>query len=271
VQATHRERWGGARQHGGGDWLTCAGDVCGRRVRATYAQGETALRSSNESVARTVEVRARLVKQVHVRPLHEANGKRDSLQLASTQLLHLALPNRLELEIRHDAVESAAGVEPREELEDDAARQVTREQVDELQLRHRLHRLIQQPSEVRLQLGAAKVRERLIPVDAVVGRAVERRSDASSEQAQRRRLADTVRAHQAEHLVYARHRKPMKLEAVGAKAEGAHLGKAVWQIDDPHSIVRAALGAIEARWTRLLVDVNTIFLLAHDLNAPELA
>ena len=102
-----------------------------------------------------------------------------------------------------------------------------------------------------MELRAFEVRQHVAPVGRIVD-AAEVGPHLAGEELERRRLADAVRADEAEHLARPRDRQLVQLERVVAVAVRQRRRQRVRQIHDAHRVVWAALCAVQARRTRVL-------------------
>ena len=123
----------------------------------------------------------------------------------------------------------------------------------ELRLDDDLQVVLEHARKVVLQVGAAVVVVDIHPVGRLLHLA-EIRLELSGEHAQRRRLANAVRAEQPQDVARARRRQPVELERVDAVLVRRVRLQVVRQVDDLHRVARAVLGAVQAREARRLED-----------------
>jgi hypothetical protein len=154
-------------------------------------------------------------KNLHICLLDTSNRNSESLQLSTRKLLHITLKHRLKLQnLDHllHVVHLALLLEQRLNGPHRPPNRL-RQLVDILRLDNGLQIVLHNLGQVVLQLTAAEVLERLVPVGRIVI-ATQIRLLLSRQDLERRRLSDTVRADETEDLTRTRRGETVQLEGV---------------------------------------------------------
>ena len=128
-----------------------------------------------------------------------------------------------------------------------------RNRIDILNLDKCLHVLLKHASEELLEFTSAEVLENLAPL-RWFSEVAQIRPHVTAQNAEGRRLANTVCAHEPEHLPGAGGRQSVQLEAIGAVAVRDLALQALRQVDDFDCLERAPLDAHAAAVAEMFRD-----------------
>ena len=127
------------------------------------------------------------------------------------------------------------------------------DRIDILDLDKCLHVLLEHASEKRLKFGATEVLEHLSPLRRLIEFA-QVWPHVTAQNAEGRRLTNTVRAYETKNLAYTRGWHSMQFEAVCAVAMRHLAFQSFWQVNDFNRLKRTALDAHATAVTQVFRD-----------------